>query len=152
MPADGRLLNASCRVDESMMSGESVPLTKRCGDALLAGSVVVDGPAELEVERVGGETCLAGIVGMATRAATERPRLALAGDRAAAVFVARVLLLAGITAVGWAFVDPARAFNAALAVLSSRPVRVCPRRARCADAGACRARQTRRVGRPARCD
>lgn len=117
VPADGRLLNASCRVDESMMSGESVPLTKRCGDALLAGSVVVDGPAELEVERVGGETCLAGIVGMATRAATERPRLALAGDRAAAVFVARVLLLAGITAAGWALVDPARAFNATLAVL-----------------------------------
>jgi Cu2+-exporting ATPase len=117
VPADGALLSLACRVDESLMSGESVPLTKRRGDALLAGSVVVSGPAEIKVERVGGETCLAGIVSLATRAATERPRLALAGERAAAVFVGRVMLLAGFTAVGWVLVDPSRAFNATLAVL-----------------------------------
>ncbi len=117
VPADGVLLNLMCRVDESLMSGESVPLTKRRGDALLAGSVVVSGPAQIKVERVGGETCLAGIVSLATRAATERPRLALAGERAAAVFVGRVMLLAGLTAVGWALVEPSRAFNATLAVL-----------------------------------
>ena len=117
VPADGALLSLACRVDESLMSGESVPLTKRRGDSLLAGSVVVSGPAEIKVERVGGETCLAGIVSLATRAATERPRLALAGERAAAVFVGRVMLLAGLTAAGWVLVDPARAFNATLAVL-----------------------------------
>jgi P-type Cu2+ transporter len=117
VPADGLLLNSSCLVDESLMSGESTPLAKRRGDTLLAGSLVVRGLAELTVARAGGETCLAGILSMATRAATERPRLALAGDRAAAAFVARVLLLAGITAAGWAIVDPARAFNATLAVL-----------------------------------
>ena len=117
VPADGVLLSVACRVDESLMSGESVPLTKRRGDALLAGSVVVSGPAEIQVERVGGETCLAGIVSLATRAATERPRLALAGERAAAVFVGRVMLLAGLTAAGWLLVDPSRAFNATLAVL-----------------------------------
>lgn len=117
VPADGALLSLACRVDESLMSGESGPLTKRRGDALLAGSVVVSGPAEITVERVGGETCLAGIVSLATRAATERPRLALAGERAAAVFVGRVMLLAGVTAVGWILADPSRAFNATLAVL-----------------------------------
>jgi P-type Cu2+ transporter len=117
VPADGLMLNSSCLVDESMMSGESAPLAKRRGDALLAGSMVVRGLAEVKVARVGGETSLAGIISMATRAATERPRLSLAGDRAAAALVARVLVLAGITAAGWAFVDPARAFNATLAVL-----------------------------------
>ena len=117
VPADGALLNLACRVDESLMSGESAALTKRRGDALLAGSVVVSGPAEIKVERVGGETCLAGIVSLATRAATERPRLALAGERAAAMFVRRVMLLAGLTAAGWMLVDPSRAFNATLAVL-----------------------------------
>lgn len=117
VPADGALLNLVCRVDESPLSGESVPLTKRRGDALLAGSVVVSGSAEITVERVGGETCLAGIVSLATRAATERPRLALAGERAAAVFVRRVMLLAGLTAAGWMLIDPSRAFNATLAVL-----------------------------------
>src|SRR5690606_12036774 len=116
-PADGVLTGAGCRVDESLLSGESAPVAKRRGDALVAGSVVVEGPAQLEVGRTGGDTVLAGIVALVSRAATERPRLAAAGERAAAGFVARVLALAAITAIGWSLVDPQRAFGATLAVL-----------------------------------
>jgi Cu2+-exporting ATPase len=117
VPADGVLASARCRVDEALLSGESVALTKQRGDALIAGSLVVDGPAELLVERVGADTVLAGIATLVTRAATERPRLAQAGERAAAGFVARILVLASLTAIGWSLVDPARAFTATLAVL-----------------------------------
>ena len=117
VPADGTLASAACRVDEALLSGESAPVRKRRGDPLVAGSLVVEGPAELLVERVGSETVLAGIALLVTRAATTRPRLAQAGERAAAGFVARVLVLATLTAIGWILVDPSRAFAATLSVL-----------------------------------
>jgi len=117
VPADGALLSASCRVDEKLLSGESAPLSRRRGELLIAGSVLVDGPADLQVQRVGTDTVLAGIATLVERAQAQRPRLAQLGERAAARFVARVLVLTLCTVVFWAWVDPARAFTAALAVL-----------------------------------
>ena len=117
VPADGVLDSAACRVDEALLSGESVPLRKRRGEALTGGSMVVEGPAILVVQRVGADTALAGIAALVARAQSERPRLAREGERAAAGFVARILALAALCAVAWSFVDPARAFAATLAVL-----------------------------------
>ncbi|MFC4822629.1 heavy metal translocating P-type ATPase, partial [Dokdonella ginsengisoli] len=117
VPADGTLDSEACRVDEALLSGESAAVAKRSGDALVAGSLVVQGPARLRVEQVGADTVLAGILALVSRAQTERPRLAVAGERAAAGFVARVLALAALTALGWSVVDPSRAFTATLAVL-----------------------------------
>lgn len=117
VPADGALLEGTCRVDESLLTGESLPIAKRPGDTLIAGSVLQDGPVRLRVERVGADTALAGIVALVTRAQTERPRLALAGERAAAHFVARVLALTALTALGWSLLDPSRVLTATLAVL-----------------------------------
>ena len=71
----------------------------------------------MRVTRVGADTVVAGIVALTARAAAKRPRLARAGERAAAGFVARVLVLAALTAIGWAIVDPAHAFSATVAVL-----------------------------------
>ncbi|HEX7112585.1 MAG TPA: heavy metal translocating P-type ATPase metal-binding domain-containing protein, partial [Mizugakiibacter sp.] len=117
VPADGVLESDACRIDEALLTGESEPVAKRRGDALVAGSVVVEGPARVAVERVGAHTVLAGIVALTARAQSERPRLAAAGERAAARFVARVLALTALTALGWSLVDPSRAFTASLAVL-----------------------------------
>ena len=117
IPADGMLESAECRVDEALLCGESAPLTRRRGDSLCAGSVVMDTPATVRVTRVGADTVVAGIVALTARAASTRPRLARVGEREAASFVARVLLLAACTAVGWAIVDPTRAFAATIAVL-----------------------------------
>ena len=117
VPADGVLASARCRVDEALLTGESAAVTKHRGATLIAGSIVTEGPAEMRVERVGTDTVLAGIAALVTRAQTARPRLAEAGERAAAGFVARVLTLATITAIGWSFFDPSRAFTATLAVL-----------------------------------
>lgn len=117
VPADGVLISERCRVDEALLSGESAPVAKQRGDALIAGSVLADGPAQLRVERVGADTALASIAALVGRAQAERPRLAQAGERAAARFVARVLALTALTVMVWSFVDPSRAFTAALAVL-----------------------------------
>lgn len=117
VPADGRLESAACRVDESMLSGESVACHRGRGDELLAGSLLVEGPAELRVMRTGAATTLAGIVALVGRAQAERPRLARASERVVASFVALVLGLAAATALAWGLADPARMFPAVVAVL-----------------------------------
>jgi Cu2+-exporting ATPase len=117
VPADGALLSERCRVDEALLSGESEPVVKQRGEMLIAGSMVVDGAAQLRVERVGADTVLAGIAALVGRAQAERPQLARAGERAATRFVARVLSLTALTAIAWSLVDPSRAFAASLAVL-----------------------------------
>jgi Cu2+-exporting ATPase len=117
VPADGVLLSDTCRVDEALVSGESAPILRSCGDALIAGSVLVDGPVDLQVERVGADTVLAGIATLVERAQVERPQLARAGEQATGRFVVRVLSLTVLTAAAWSVIDPSRAFAAALAVL-----------------------------------
>ena len=117
LPADGVLLSERCRVDEALLSGESAPLTKRHEEPLIAGSVLLDGPIHMRVERVGAETMLAGIVALVERAQAQRPKLAHAGERAARSFVARLLVLTALTGAVWGVFDPSRAFSAALAVL-----------------------------------
>jgi Cu2+-exporting ATPase len=138
VPADGLLESALCRVDEALLSGESAPIVRRRGERLVAGSVVVDGPADLCVDRVGAATTLAGISALAERALTERPRLVRASDVAATRFVRIVLALTIVTAVAWLFVEPARAFGASLAVM----VAACP----CAFALAVPTAVTRALG------
>jgi len=143
VPADGVLLSPACRVDESLVSGESAPIVRRCGDPLIAGTVLVDGPVDLQVERVGADTVLAGIAGLVERAQVERPQLARAGEQATARFVVRVLSLTVLTAAAWSVFDPSRAFAASLAVL----VVSCP----CAFALAVPAAITRALNVLARC-
>ncbi len=79
VPADGVLESAVSHVDEALLRGESAPVTKRRGDMMCAGSVVIGHPATVRVTRVGADTVVAGIVALTARAATTRPRLARAG-------------------------------------------------------------------------
>jgi Cu2+-exporting ATPase len=116
VPADGVLESASVQVDEALLSGESRPQQRRCGERLVAGSVLLTGPAELRVEHGGADTRMARVGALAARA--RRARALIAGsDRDVGRFVRRVLLLTVLTALGWLLVDPSRAFDAAIAVL-----------------------------------
>lgn len=117
VPADGVSESRACRVDESLLTGESRALERGHGETLIAGSLVLEGPVTVRVERTGAETTLGGIAALVSRAQAERPQLAQAGERAAAHFVSLVLILATLTAIAWALFDPAQGLTAVVAVL-----------------------------------
>jgi Cu2+-exporting ATPase len=116
-PADGELLEGDTRADESLLTGESVPVAKPCGSAVVAGSLNLGSPVVMRLERVGEDTRLAGIVALMQQAMTERPALARAADRWAAPFLWTVLLLAAGAAAVWSVIDPSRAVWVAVSVL-----------------------------------
>jgi Cu2+-exporting ATPase len=117
VPADGRLASAWVEVDEALLSGEAHAVRRQRGERLVAGSLLLAGPAELVVEQGGEATLAARLDALGTRARQARSRAAGGQEREIGRFVARVLLLTALTALGWLLVDPARAFEAAVAVL-----------------------------------
>ena len=116
-PCDGYLVHGSTHVDESLLTGESVPLTRDPGDAVVAGSLNLDAPVEVVVERSGAATLVSGIGRLLARAQSERPRIAALADQVARWFVVVMLGLAALTFLAWSYLDPARAFPITLAVL-----------------------------------
>jgi P-type Cu2+ transporter len=116
-PADGVLLEGATSADEALLSGESAPVRKTAGAALVAGSTNVGAPVRMRVERVGADTRFEAIVAMMRDAVTQRPATARLADRWAAPFLWTVLLLAAGSAAAWSLVDPSRAIAVAVAVL-----------------------------------
>ena len=117
LPADGTVLEGRSNVDESLLTGESLPLAKTSGDALVGGTINMESPLLMRVDQTGADTVLSAIVRLLDRAQTEKPAIALSADRAAAWFVARVLLLAAGVALFWYLYDPARWLPITVAVL-----------------------------------
>jgi Cu2+-exporting ATPase len=116
-PADGVLAEGSTHADEALLSGESTPVPKVPGDALVAGSVNLGAPVTLQVQRVGADTRHEAIVAMMRDAMSQRPSLARVADRWAGPFLWAVLGLAALAAVAWSLIDPSRAVWVAVSVL-----------------------------------
>jgi Cu2+-exporting ATPase len=117
VPADGVVLDGESAADESLLTGESLPVPKRAGDGLIGGSVNTASPLVMRVERVGEATRVAAIQRLMERAAAEKPRLVEMADRVAGRFIVVLLVLAIATAFGWWWVDPSRALWIFVAVL-----------------------------------
>ena len=115
--ADGVLTRGSTQADESLLSGESAPVAKGVGDAVVAASVNLGAPVAMRVERVGADTRFEAIVAMMREARTRRPVSTQAADRWAAPFLWAVLLLAAGAAAVWSVIDPSRAVWVAVSVL-----------------------------------
>ena len=101
IPVDGLVHQGSSRVDESMLTGEPIPVTKQEGDSLTGGTVNADGRLILEATRVGRDTVLAQIIRMVQEAQGSKAPIQALADRVAAVFVPGVILAALATFALW---------------------------------------------------
>lgn len=122
MPADGLILEGQSSVDESLLTGEYLPLPRGRGDTVTAGTLNVEGPLTLEVKALGDQTRLSAIVRLLERAQADKPRLAELADKVAQWFLIIVLLAAAIVGIAWWQIDPSRAFWIVLSLL----VATCP--------------------------
>ena len=116
-PTDGRLRSAAASFDESLLTGESLPVLRHAGDAVIGGACNVDQPVEIEVTRPADASTMMEIHDLIARGLTQRPRFAQIADRIAPWFVATVLAVAAATYLFWLLVDPTRATPALIAVL-----------------------------------
>ncbi|WP_449447711.1 heavy metal translocating P-type ATPase [Thermomonas brevis] len=117
VPADGVLLEGEAHFEESLLTGESAPVTRHAGDPVFAGTACREHAAKIRVTGVGTGTRLAELARLVESAQAHRPALALGTERIAGWFVAG-LLLAAVAVYGWWRVhEPARAFEVVLALL-----------------------------------
>ncbi|GAA6140772.1 cation-translocating P-type ATPase [Hydrogenophaga sp. 5NK40-0174] len=116
-PGDGKLLSEAATVDEALLTGESDPLSRHRGDGVIAGSLNIEGPALVQLERLGKDTRFSQIVSLMEKASTEKPRLAVLADRIAGPFLVLVLLSALVAGVYWWQEDQSKALAVAVSVL-----------------------------------
>jgi Cu+-exporting ATPase len=101
IPADAQVVDGASHVDESMITGESLPVAREAGDAVTGGSINGEGLLTLQVRALGAESQLARIVRMVESAQAGKPPIQQLVDRVSAVFVPIVLAAAAITLLGW---------------------------------------------------
>ncbi|HEY8565462.1 MAG TPA: heavy metal translocating P-type ATPase [Beijerinckiaceae bacterium] len=101
VPVDGRVREGASEVDESLLTGESLPVPKRVGDRVAGGAVNGSGLLLVETAAVGAETVLARIIRLVETAQGAKPPIQRLVDRVSAVFVPVVLALAALTVLGW---------------------------------------------------
>jgi Cu+-exporting ATPase len=126
VPVDGLVESGSGEIDESMLTGESVPVEKSGGDTVYAGTVNGTGGIRFTATRVGKETALAQIVTMVERAQASRAPVERLVDKVTAVFVPTVLSVSLITFMVWLFFAPDPAFVNALLLTVAVLVIACP--------------------------
>lgn len=106
VPVDGRVIDGRTSMDESMITGESLPVTKAAGDRVTGGTINQTGSIVMEAERVGSETVLSQIVEMVAQAQRSRAPIQGVADKVASWFVPAVIVVAIITLFVWWFAGP----------------------------------------------
>ncbi len=108
VPVDGRIIDGRSSVDESMMTGEPVPVQKEVGDTVIGGTVNQTGSLLMQAERVGEGTVLSQIIDLVSKAQRSRAPIQKLADTVAAYFVPAVVAVSIITFLVWAIVQPAQ--------------------------------------------
>lgn len=106
VPVDGTVLEGESAVDESMLTGEPLPVTKRAGDALIGATMNTHGSLVMEAQKVGAETMLSQIVQMVAKAQRSKAPMQRMADAVAGYFVVGVILIAILTFFGWGLFGP----------------------------------------------
>ncbi|RAK57088.1 heavy metal translocating P-type ATPase [Phenylobacterium deserti] len=126
VPVDGEVLEGRVSIDESMVTGESLPVTKQAGDPVVGGSINKTGSFVMRADRVGADTLLAQIVQMVAQAQRSRAPIQRLADRVSGWFVPAVLAVALAAFVGWALVGPEPRLSYALVAAVSVLIIACP--------------------------
>jgi Cu2+-exporting ATPase len=116
-PADGLIWMGSTEVDEALLTGESRAVARAGGDAVIAGTINLSQPVEVEVTATGPETTVSTMGRLLLRAQSTRPSTHSMPAWLVPAFIVAVLFIASATWIGWQVLDPSRAFSAMLSVL-----------------------------------
>lgn len=126
VPVDGRLVEGRSTLDESMVTGESLPVSKVAGDHLIAGTMNQTGAFLLTAERVGRDTLLSQIVAMVASAQRSRAPIQRLADKVSGWFVPAVILVAVAAFLVWALIGPEPRLSYAFIVAVSVLIIACP--------------------------
>ncbi|SDY95811.1 heavy metal translocating P-type ATPase, partial [Citreimonas salinaria] len=126
VPVDGTVVEGGSSVDESMITGEPIPVEKRPGDAVTGGSINQTGSLVMEATRVGSETMLNRIVAMVAEAQRSRAPIQKLADQVAGWFVPIVVLVAVLAFIAWSAFGPAPAMALGLIAAVSVLIIACP--------------------------
>ncbi len=126
VPVDGEIISGRISIDESLVTGESMPVTRDAGDKVIAGALNRTGGFLMRAERVGADTLLARIVQMVAEAQRSRATIQRMADRVSAWFVPAVIAAALAAAAVWAVAGPEPRFAYALAAAVSVLIIACP--------------------------
>ncbi|MDD6210613.1 MAG: heavy metal translocating P-type ATPase [Bacteroidales bacterium] len=126
IPVDGVVTDGISYVDESMISGEPVPIEKKAGDSVLAGTINQKGSFLFKAEKVGSETMLAQIVRMVQEAQSSKAPVQRIVDKVAGVFVPAVIIISLLTFIAWMIAGGENKFSYALLSAVSVLVIACP--------------------------
>src|SRR6266852_903698 len=126
VPVDGKILEGASAVDESMVTGEPMPVDKIVGHKVIGGTLNASGSFVMDAERVGSETMLAQIVKLVSEAQRSRAPMQRLADRVAAYFVPTVIATAVLAFLGWLLFGPEPRFAHALVAAVSVLIIACP--------------------------
>ncbi|MDO8324688.1 MAG: heavy metal translocating P-type ATPase [Phenylobacterium sp.] len=126
VPVDGELVEGRVAIDESMVTGESMPVTKEPGDKVIGGAINKTGSFLMRAEKVGADTLLSQIVQMVAQAQRSRAPIQRMADMVSGWFVPAVILVAAIAFAVWATVGPEPRFAFALVAAVSVLIIACP--------------------------
>ena len=126
VPIDGEVLEGTGPVDESMVTGESIPAAKKSGDKVIGGTVNGTGSLIMRADKIGADTMLARIVAMVSEAQRSRAPIQALADKVSGYFVPAVLGIAVLAFAAWAAFGPAPALSYALIAAVSVVIIACP--------------------------
>lgn len=126
IPVDGVIITGKSSIDESMVTGESLPVSKKTGDQVIGATINTNGSLEIRTEKVGDQTLLANIIELVKTAQGSRPPIQKLVDQIATVFVPIVMLLALVTFGLWLLLGPEPVFARALISMINVLIIACP--------------------------